>query len=266
MLSFSTLGMLSDGILLQAGEVELKAEELAAELAKQPASSKAEMERNQLYLLEKTVTPRLLSASAQSQGGTSQALPFPNQDAAAAYPESITADLKVTDKEVAAFYKENKEMCGGAPLRKMKPQLRDYLLEQKKQAAIKEYTRTLGQRTPIVIASNWAKEQAALALDNPVDKARTSGLPSLVDFGSTGCRSCAMMAPILEALKAQYAGKANVLFIHVQEQPVLAERYGITTIPVQVFFDKDGREIHRNNGVMSREQIEMKLAEMGVAN
>ena len=74
------------------------------------------------------------------------------------------------------------------------------------------------------------------------------------------------MAPILEELKTKYAGKANVLFIHVQEQPVLAERYGITTIPVQVFFDKDGREVYRNNGVMSREQIETKFAELGVAS
>ena len=50
------------------------------------------------------------------------------------------------------------------------------------------------------MSASWAREQAVLAKDNPVDKARASGKPSLVDFGAKGCIPCDMLAPILEAL------------------------------------------------------------------
>ena len=108
------------------------------------------------------------------------------------------------------------------------------------------------------------KEQAALAKDNLVDKARASGLPSMVDFGASGCQPCEMMAPILETLKKKYAGKVNVEFVHVRDEQVLASRYGIQSIPVQVFFDKDGKEVFRHVGFFPQDEIEKKLAEMGV--
>ena len=122
---------------------------------------------------------------------------------------------KSATSEVAKFYEENKEACGGATLEQVKDQLKQLVLQQKQQDLVDEHVRTLGQRMSIEVSAAWAKEQAVLAKDNPVDKARSSGKPSLVDFGSTGCRPCDMLAPILETLKAKYAGKANVLFVHV---------------------------------------------------
>ena len=91
-----------------------------------------------------------------------------------------------------------------------------------------EHIRTLGQRMSIEVSAAWTKEQSVLARDNPVDKARSSGKPSLVDFGSTGCRPCDMLAPILETLKNKYDGKVNVLFVHVGQEQILAARYGIS--------------------------------------
>jgi len=265
-LSYSMPGNLPEGVLLKSGDLEVKKEELDAEIARLPAGTRDEMEKNRLYLLETMVEPKLLLRAANAQRGTNQGGPLPTQDAVKTYLDGISANVTVSDEDVSSFYEANKDMCGGARFNQIKEQLHDYVLQQKKQDAVKEHIRTLGQRIPITVASDWAKEQASLALDNEVDKARRSGLPSLVDFGSTGCRSCAMMAPILDALTTEYAGKVNVLFVHVKQQPALAARYGITTIPVQVFFDKGGREIHRNNGVMSKDQIEKKLKEMGAAD
>jgi thioredoxin 1 len=129
---------------------------------------------------------------------------------------------------------------------------------------IAKYIETLGQRTPIEVSAAWVKEQAALAKDNLVDKARTSGRPSMVDFGASGCQPCELMAPILETLKKKHEGKANILFVHVREMQVLAARYGVQSIPVQVFFDKDGKEVFRHVGFFSQDEIEKKLAELGV--
>jgi thioredoxin 1 len=116
----------------------------------------------------------------------------------------------------------------------------------------------------IEVSAPWVAQQAILAKDNPVDKARGSGIPSLVDFGASGCRPCDMMTPILEALKKKYEGKLNVLFVHVREEQILAARYGVESIPVQVFFDKDGKEVSRHTGFFPQSEIEKKLSEVGV--
>jgi len=68
----------------------------------------------------------------------------------------------------------------------------------------------------------------------------------------------------MKAEAIQAAGHPNVLFVHVREEQVLAARYGVQSIPVQVFFDKDGREVFRHVGFFPQEELEKKLAEMGV--
>jgi thioredoxin 1 len=108
------------------------------------------------------------------------------------------------------------------------------------------------------------KDQATLARDNPVDRARMSGRPSLVDFGATGCRPCDMMAPILADLKKKYHDELNVIFVHVRKEQILAARYGVQGIPEQVFFDRDGKEVFRHTGFFPQDEIEKKLKAMGV--
>jgi thioredoxin 1 len=49
----------------------------------------------------------------------------------------------------------------------------------------------------------------------------------------------------------------------VQDQ-ILAARYGIQSIPVQIFFDKDGKEVLRHVGFWPQEEIEKQMAKMGV--
>jgi thioredoxin 1 len=73
-----------------------------------------------------------------------------------------------------------------------------------------------------------------------------------------------MLAPILETLKGKYAGKLNVVFVHVGQEQILAARYGIVSIPTQFFYDKDGKEVFRHVGFIPQQDIEKKLAEMGV--
>lgn len=95
---------------------------------------------------------------------------------------------------------------------------------------------------------DWVKTQSNLAMDNPVDKARRSKKPTMAEFGATGCVPCDMMQPILDKLRKTYPGKLNVIFVHVGEDQVLAARYGIQSIPVQVFFDAAGKEVFRHVG------------------
>jgi thioredoxin 1 len=89
-------------------------------------------------------------------------------------------------------------------------------------------------------------------------------LPRLVDLGADKCVPCKMMAPILEELKTEYAGKFTVDFIDVWKNPEASTEYGIKLIPTQVFYAADGTELFRHEGFFGREDILAKWRELGV--
>ncbi len=91
-----------------------------------------------------------------------------------------------------------------------------------------------------------------------------SALPRLVDFGAGKCASCKMMTPVLEDMKKTYAGKLEVQFIDVWENPDLGKTSGIDMIPTQIFYDATGKERFRHMGFFSKEDIIAKWGELGV--
>jgi thioredoxin 1 len=96
--------------------------------------------------------------------------------------------------------------------------------------------------------------------------ART-GVPKLIDLGSKECIPCKLMAPILEEMKKDLAGKLQVEFTDVglKENLPLAKQYGVKLIPTQVFLDADGKELWRHEGYISRYGILDKFRELGYA-
>ena len=110
----------------------------------------------------------------------------------------------------------------------------------------------------------WVAAQNRLAKDNPVDKARRSGKPTMVEFGATGCVPCDMLKPILDKVRKNHPDTLNVVFVHVREEQTLAARYGIRSIPVQVFFDADGKEVFRHVGYYAQTEVDKQLAAMEV--
>ncbi|MBM4024214.1 MAG: hypothetical protein FJ280_02255 [Planctomycetes bacterium] len=92
----------------------------------------------------------------------------------------------------------------------------------------------------------------------------TTGLPRLVDLGSSTCIPCKMMAPVLEELKKDYAGRLRVDFYDVRKDPGAAAKYGVKLIPTQIFYDAAGQELFRHEGFVSREDILAKWKELGV--
>lgn len=265
-LVYAKLAKLPDGTVLRAGELTVTEKEIASEIAKAPKNVRDQLRKNAFYLLEQLATRRLLlrEAKARAAKAGKDVSKISERELLQDHFEKLTAGLKASDKEVADFYRQNKDMLGGAKLEQVKPQIRDFLLGQKKQQAVTEHIRTFGRRTAIEVSAGWAKKRAVLAKDNPVDKARSSRKPSFVNFGADGCRPCDMMSPIRETIKKKYAGKLNVLFVHVREHQILAARYGVRSIPVQVFYDQAGKEVFRHAGFFPQDEIEKKLAAMGV--
>ncbi|MDR7866054.1 MAG: thioredoxin [Sporomusaceae bacterium] len=86
------------------------------------------------------------------------------------------------------------------------------------------------------------------------DKVLKSAQPVLVDFWAPWCGPCKMVAPELEAVAADYDGKAVVAKVNVDEQPELAGQFKVMGIPTMVVF-KNGAEVNRIVGFRPRRDI-----------
>jgi thioredoxin 2 len=78
------------------------------------------------------------------------------------------------------------------------------------------------------------------------DEVRAS-VPVLVDLWAPWCGPCQMMTPALEQLARDRAGRLKVVKVNVDDEPRLAERFGVQGIPLLVLL-RDGEEIARLNG------------------
>jgi thioredoxin 1 len=109
-----------------------------------------------------------------------------------------------------------------------------------------------------------SKEIAASGAVGATSDAPKVALPRLVDLGAGKCIPCKKMAPILEDLKKEYAGRMNVEFIDVWKNPDAGKAYGIEMIPTQIFYDASGKELSRHVGFFGKEDILAKWKELGV--
>jgi len=175
----------------------------------------------------------------------------------------VFSGISVTEDEIAKFYKDNQSQMNNLTLDQMKPQIADYLIQQKRQSAVESYIANLIQAAKLTRNEKWRQAEEK-KVNNPITAALKNSLPTMVDFGSTTCLPCIQMKPIMEELRDELTGKANIIFINVNEQPVLSRQYKITLIPLQVFLDKSGTEIYRHIGFYPKDSIMIWLNKAGL--
>ncbi len=100
----------------------------------------------------------------------------------------------------------------------------------------------------IVYVTDATYEQEVIKSDKPV----------LVDFWAPWCGPCRMVAPAVEELADEYAGKFKVTKVNTDENPRIPNSLGIRGIPTMIFY-VDGEEAERIVGVRPKAELKRKV-------
>lgn len=99
---------------------------------------------------------------------------------------------------------------------------------------------------------------SATALTDANFATTTASGVTLVDFWAVWCGPCRMIAPVIEELVGDYAGKATIGKVDVDDAPGLAEQFGVSSIPTLLVL-KDGAEVKRFVGVTQKKDLAAAL-------
>jgi thioredoxin 2 len=101
---------------------------------------------------------------------------------------------------------------------------------------------------PLDITDN-SFENEVLAFNGPV----------LMDCWAPWCGPCRMLSPVIEQIAKDYRGRLKVVKLNTDENPKIAMKFNIQSIPTMLLFNK-GAQVDRMTGALSRQEIEKRIA------
>lgn len=94
--------------------------------------------------------------------------------------------------------------------------------------------------------------------NNFEEEVLNSDKPVLVDFWAEWCGPCKMLAPVIEELKDELGEKVKICKVNIDNEPELAVKFGIVSIPTVIIFNK-GEAIQKSVGFTSKEELKRLL-------
>lgn len=103
-----------------------------------------------------------------------------------------------------------------------------------------------------------AENLVTITEQNFDDEVLAATTPVIVDFWAAWCGPCRMLAPVFAELSTEYEGQVKFGKVNVDEQPTLAGRFGVMSIPTMVIF-KNGEPAHRIVGMAPKRTLQQQL-------
>lgn len=256
-------------VIAEVNGKKISLDHLKQEMKKLPESVRKNFENDYQGFLDELITKEILLQEAGRQKiDTISAVKQDKEKRDGIVIEEllrheVLPGVQVGEDEIMQFYKDNESQMQGSTYEQIKSQIYDFLLQQKQQDAIESYISMLLSNAKISRNKKWLKREEA-KLKNPITEALKNNLPTMVDFGAGTCIPCIKMKPIIEELQKKCEDKANILFIDVNEEPVLTRKYKIMLIPTQIFYDTTGNEIYRHIGFFPKDSIMVFLNNGGM--
>lgn len=94
----------------------------------------------------------------------------------------------------------------------------------------------------------------------------TQPVVTIIELGSVDCVPCRMMQPVLQKAEEQYPGQVRIVFhdVWTPKGEPYARQYKIKGVPTQIFVNRQGRELARNEGYLDYERLEKVMKSAGV--
>lgn len=91
-----------------------------------------------------------------------------------------------------------------------------------------------------------------------------STMPVLIDFYADWCGPCRLLAPMLERLASEFAGRVKIAKVNIDDEPMLADRFQVESIPTLLFM-QNGQVIGRTSGLPSEAALRQTLEKVASA-
>lgn len=102
--------------------------------------------------------------------------------------------------------------------------------------------------------------EITITKENFENEVLNSMTPVLIDFWASWCGPCRMLSPVIAEIAEEYEGKAKIGKVNVDEEPELAAKFGIASIPTVMVF-QDGKATNTSVGYRSKAEIAAMLKE-----
>ncbi|MBW6515137.1 MAG: thioredoxin family protein [Candidatus Cloacimonetes bacterium] len=257
-LASATFTKLPNDLLLRSVDITITKQEIDNDLAQTRANIREQLQDNVFFILEQKFTEKVIlqeSRNSLTKDGH-DITNISDMDVIQTFVYGLVKDIEPSEAEINEFYEANKALMGDMPFDQVRGQIVGFLKQQQQQEYVQEYITNILSNRKVEISGSWAAEKISLAMNNDVDQARLSSIPTMANFGSDSCVPCQMMIPAREAVRESFGDTAHVVYVHTDRDQILSSRYGIQSIPTLIFFDKQGAEVHRHVGIMSQDEME----------